>query len=235
MPNYLTAKALAEEALKEIGSFSPSMEQADIGELRVALSRLEMILNSKIGHNQTAGYWRTIDIDIAASDNDYKISSYANTDGVQYVFSANRIDSNGSVFPLEMLTQREWDEKNKTETGSVEAIFITRDNDGYVHTYPKPPAGITTGDTKIQLRVQTFAPKIDHKGIADNDMFIRPTWYWWAVTKLAYAIGRGAVRRLPDGELRRLKDDYMQEEKDLMAGDNHDMTGIPYTTEPEDY
>ena len=69
------------------------------------------------------------------------------------------------------------------------------------------------------MRVQTYHEDIDPNGVADEDIRLRPSWYLWLTKRLGYEIGSGPVRRLSEGELKRLEDDAMKLEDALLARD----------------
>lgn len=232
MPTFQTAKQVAENALKTIGAFPPSMSAADPGELRTALQWLEMMLNTTVGIRPLAGFWRVFDISLEAGIGDYELDDFADESGVQQVFSVNIVDSEGNVDPLKMLFEEEGDAENLEDTGQPERVVVTRDAHPVLKVYPTPTSTEEDAGLVLRVRVQTYQTPIDGSGIADEDMKLRPSWYLWATKRLAYEIGSGPVRRLMDTELKRLQSDADKIETALLARDGQYNSGRPPLTEP---
>lgn len=228
----MSAKTIAENALSTIGAFPASMSQADAGELRKALKWLEMILNTQAGIRPMAGFWRLVDIPLEATVGDYPLEDYADAAGTQHVFSVNVVDDLGNVDPLEMLFENDSVLENLVDTGTPERAVITKDARPVLKVYPTPTSTDEEAGRLLRIRIQTYHDAIDHTGIADSDVLLRPSWYLWITNRLAYEIGKGPVRRLAEAELKRLKDDYMALENALLARDGQYNSGKPPVTEP---
>lgn len=234
MPNYLTAKTLAEESLREIGAFPPSQSQADAGELRVSLSRLELILNDMAGSRTFAGLWDVIEIPLEAGKAEYDLEDYADADHVEHVFSIVLVNGNGHVDPITFGFENEAERENRETNGTPNRAVVNSNVKPTITVFPKPTQADEDDEKYLRVRVQTYAAAVDWKGVANRDVKLRPSWYWWAITKNAYAIGRGPVRRLNEQELKRLQDDYNTLENRLLAFDGQPSTGQPPLTESSD-
>jgi hypothetical protein len=235
VPNYLTAKTLAERSLRTIGAFPPSQSQADSSELQVALQWLEMILNDIAGRMPLAGLWQLVDIPLEAGVGDYLLSDYVDDDQAQHVFSVGLVNANGDVDPLEMMFENQAAAENLQHVGTPCRVVVTRDVMPRIKVYPEPTQANQDAGLTLRLRIQTYANAIDARGIADSDTRLRPSWYLWAVKANAYEIGSGPVRRLPDNELDRFQKDAMRIENALGAFDGQQNTGSPPVTDPCDY
>ena len=232
MPTYLTAKDVAENALSTIGAFPASMSQADAGELRKTLKWLEMILNHYSGIRPIAGFWRIVDIPLEAGEGDYDLADYADAAEVQHVFSVSLVKSTGEPEPLDMLWESDSVNEDLTDTGTPKRVVITKDVLPKLKVYPEPTQSNEDAGEKLRLRLQTYHDAIDHTGAANSDLLVRPSWYLWLTERLAYAIGKGPVRRLASTELKELKDDWMMMEGQLLARDGQYNSGKPPVTEP---
>lgn len=234
MPNIKTAKDIAEGALKTIGAFPSSQTSADDGELRDTMVWLEMLLNYQSGIRPLAGFWQVFDIPLEGGVGDYDMSDYASDRGVSHIFSAFLVDQNGDTDPIEFMYENTALAEDLSETGRPCRATITRDKDMVLKVYPEPTQLHEDQGYVIRVRVQTYHDKIDKTGIGDEDIRLRPSWYLWLVKRLAYEIGGGPIRRLTEGELRRLEKDAMKLEKQLCARDGKENGPQPPVTEPMD-
>lgn len=232
MPTYQNAKKTAENALKTIGAFPASQSQADAGELRTTLQWLEMLLNSIAGYRPLAGFWRVIDIPIEGGIGDYHLVDYADSAETQHVFSVNIVDQNGDVEPIHMLFENEAVEENLKLTGRTCRCVVTKDVFPILKLFPAPTIEDENAGRILRIRVQTYQAAIDDTGVGKEKLNVRPSWYLWLTKKLAYEIGCGPVRRLADGELKRLQTDADLLENLLLARDGQNNAGGPPVTQP---
>jgi hypothetical protein len=232
MPNYLVAKDICEMALQEIGAFSPQDSQADAGELIIALRRLEVMLNDEIGSSVLAGYFRTFDIPLAVSGRSYPVKDFADKDMLERIFSIHVVEkSNLSVSDVVLVDEEKYNALSWLDTGTPNTVFIDKDVLPTIYVYPVLGNGVADGDFYLRIRCQTYAPPIAMMGDGKTNINLRPSWYLWAYTKLAYLLGRGAVRRIPEQELNRLQRDYTIYENRLIANDGQHDTGRGAMTE----
>ena len=215
MPNIKTAKDVAEDALKTIGAFPSSQTSADAGELRDTLNWLEMLLNYQSGIRPLAGFWQLLEIPLEAGVGDYDLSDYASDRGVNHVFAVFLVDNNGDTDPLEFQYENTALAEDLSDTGRPCRVTVTKDRDMVMKVYPEPTQIHEDQGMILRVRVQTYHSKIDREGNGDEDILLRPAWYLWLVKRLAYEIGDGPIRRLTEGELRRLEKGAMKLEKQL--------------------
>jgi len=232
LPNIKTAKQIAEGALKTIGAFPASQDSADEGELRDTLVFLEMLINYQSGIRPLAGFWQVFDIPVEADIGDYDLADYADERGVSHVFSAALVDLSGDPDPLDFQYENDALYENLKETGRPCRATVSKDTDMVLRVYPTPTIVEEDLGLVIRVRVQTYNENIDETGVADNDIRLRPSWYLWLIKRLAYEIGSGPVRRLSEGELRRLEKDAMKLEGLLLARDGKENGSQPPVTEP---
>lgn len=232
MASRKTAKQIAEDALSTIGAFPASQAQADEGELKKAMNWLEMLLNSMAGIKPLAGFWMTIDIPLEAGEGDYLLSDYHTEAETQHVFSVGLVQDTGDVTPLPLIWEDQANFENLEQTGAPQRVCATRDLDPYLKVYPKPTQTEEDAGLTLRVRIQTLHEDIDNTGTGDADIRLRPSWYLMLIKKLSYEIGMGPVRRLPEGELKRLQDDADRLENQLLARDGQYNTGSPPSTEP---
>ena len=232
MPTIKTAKKIAEDALSTIGAFPASQSAPDPGELNKTLNWLEMLLNYQSGIRPLAGFWQVFDIPIEADIGDYDMADYAEERGVSYVFSATLVSLNGDTDPLDFQYESDAVRENLTDTGRPTRATVTKDRDMVLKVYPTPTQTEEDAGLVIRVRVQTYHEDIDATGAGDEDIRLRPSWYLWLTKRLGYEIGSGPVRRLSEGELKRLEDDAMVLENALLARDGQYQSPSPPVTEP---
>lgn len=231
MPTYQTAKDVAENALSTIGAFPASQSQADEGELKKALTWLEMIINYQSGIRPLAGFWRIVDIPLEAGIGDYPLSDYVDAAGAQSVFSVHLVDSSGNPDILDMLFENEGMREDLTDTGTPQRVVITKDVKPVMKAYPTPVQINQDQGLVFRLRIQTYHDAIDPTGNANVDLMLRPAWYLWITKRLSYEIGCGPVRKLGAGELKTLKDDAKELENALLARDGQYNSAKPPVTQ----
>lgn len=232
MPTIQSAKIVAENALSTIGAFAASQSQPDPGELNKALRWLEMLLNYQSGIRPLAGFWQVFDIPIEAGIGDYDMADYAEERGVCHVFSAFVVDLNGDTDPIDFQYESTAVQENLKDTGRPSRATVSKDRDMVLKVYPLPTQVEEDAGLILRVRVQTYHESIDPKGVNDEDIRLRPSWYLWLTKRLAYEIGSGPVRRLAEGELKRLADDSASLEDALIARDGQYVAPTPPLTGP---
>lgn len=220
-------------ALQEIGAFSPQDSQADAGELIIALRRLEVMLNDEIGSTVLAGYFRTFDIPLSPSVRSYPVKDFADKDMIERIFSIHLVEKiNLNVTDIVLVDEEKHNALSWQDTGKPNTVYIDKDVLPTIYVYPVLGTGVAVGDFYLRIRCLTYAPAINRMGDGKTNIDLRPSWYLWSYTKLAYLLGRGAVRRLPEPELNRLQRDYTIYENRLIANDGQYDTGRGAMTEP---
>lgn len=234
MPTYQTAGRVARNALKTIGAFPSSRSAPDPGEYSTALEWLEMVLNTTSGIRPLAGFYRLVDIPLESGVGDYLLSDFDDSARTAHVFSVSLINGTADPLPLKMLWESESADENLNDTGESRRVVITKDRDPTLKVYPTPTSTQEDAGQLLRLRIQTWHDEIDVDGIADSDLLLRPAWYLWLTKRTAYEIGCGPVRRLGEGELKRLQDDSEKLEMQLLARDGKNNGPYPPVTEPMD-
>lgn len=229
---FKTAKDVSEGALRLVGAFPPSRQQADEGELRVTLGCLESLLNHLSGIRPLVGYWEIIDIPVEAGVGDYILSDYADSSQIQHVFSASYIGPNGDPEGLLMRYESEMVEENFIKSGTPARVVVTRDQIPVLRLFPTPTQQNEDDGGIVRVRVQVYEQPIDRNGSGNTPLRLRPAWYLFIENRLAYEIGKGPVRRLSFGVLDRLKEDARTMESELLARDGQQNSGKPPTVEP---
>jgi hypothetical protein len=236
MPTFMTAKTIAENALRTIGAFPASQSQADAGELRITLMWLEMTLNNQAGVRTMPGFWKIIDIPLEANVGDYDIADYTDAATAQHIFSVNLVDSVGRVQPLDIQYENDAVTENLTNTGDPCRATITKDaKNPRIKLYPMPVQANQDAGQIMRIRLQSYHTPINSHGNGGEALLLRPTWYLWITKRLAYEIGCGPVRRLDESELSRLTNDANILEIQLSSRDGQYESGKPPVTEPMDY
>jgi len=232
MPSYQTARQVASNALSKIGAWPSSQSQPDERELKIAMGWLEMLLNNQSGIRPTAGFWNVIEIPIEATIGDYDLADYVKDVSVQHVFSVSMVTILGNVEPLTIISEKDTVFKNLKENGTPHSAAITRDVKPILKVYPNPTSSDEDAGSVIRIRVQSFHSTIDPEGTNETNIMLRPSWYLWLAYRLAYEIGGGPVRRLPESELTRIQRDYQLMETQLYARDGQYNTSQPPITRP---
>jgi len=232
LPNFQSAKQISENALTQIGAFPASMSQADEGELKRTLKWLEMLLNLQTGVRPMAGFFRVIEIPLEANVGDYSLGDYADQGETQHVFSVSLVNHTGDVNPLDLLWESDAVNENLSQTGGPSRVMVSKDAVPTLSVYPMPVQSNQDAGQVLRVRIQTYHPSIDGNGTGNEELFIRPSWYLWLTKRLAYEIGCGPVRRLAEGELKRLQDDAADIEGLLEARDGQFQSPQPPTTDP---
>lgn len=232
----MSAKTVAENALRTIGAFPASQSQADPGELRITLQWLEMALNNQAGVRTMPGFWEIVDIPLEANVGDYNLFDYTDAADAQHVFSVSIVDNTGEVHPLHITWENDSVKENLTQTGDPLRATITKDaKNPQIKLYPMPVQLNEDQGEVMRIRIQSYHTPINSKGNGAEAILMRPTWYLWLTKRLAYEIGCGPVRRLDEAELTRLKSDADVLEIQLSSRDGQYESGKPPVTEPMEY
>lgn len=237
MPTIQSAKQIAENALSTIGAFPASRSAPDPGELKKALRWLEMLLNFKTAVRPIDSFFSVFEIPIEAGIGDYDLSDYSDESGVCHVFGVFIVDASGELDPLDLEYRSRAVGENLTSTGRPQRATVNREedvSDGTLAIFPTPTQTEVDAGLKLRVRVQTFHKSIREDGTGDQDIKIRPSWYLWATKALGYEIGSGPVRRLSEGELKRLGEDAVSMENALLARDGQNVSPKPPVTESND-
>lgn len=233
MPTLFSAKDIAEQSLQKIGRFPTTEDQANAVDLARALRMLETITQDFFGGNTVTSAWGTLQIPLTASTLEYPLSDYQTDEGVQFVYGAELIDVSNSGWrvlgPIKVVNEKKFFSNDITQTGIPAIVYVDKGIPPIMQINPILGAEVAADNYKILLQIQTFATRIVTRGIGAKPIDLRPTYYLWAITKLAYQLGNGTIRRLPEAELTRLQKDYMDMETKLQGFDANENDDQPFT------
>lgn len=239
MPTIQSAGQIADNALSQIGAFPASRSAPDPGEKKKTLRWLEMLLNFQTAIRPIGSFWQVFDIPLENGIGDYDLADYADERGVCHVFSVSVVDSLGEVDPIDLQYRSVAAKENLADTGRPTRATVVYESDdattrahGTLSVYPRPTDVEEDAGLVLRVRVQTFHEKIAESGTGDTDLRLLPSWYLWITKRLGYEIGSGPVRRLSEGELKRLEDDCTKLENALLARDGQQIGPSPPVTDP---
>lgn len=224
----LSAKQIAERALRRIGAFSINDLAADTAELTETLYHLDLVVAELIGTEQctwmSAG---TITMPTVAAQAEYGLNSATGwpDDDVAFPSYAWIRDASGNDAPLDMMRRDEYEAlADKDTEGQPTHIYIDRAIDTPTATlYPVPADATMT----IGVVVQRMAPSMVGESSARTNAVAHGfpmEWQRWMVLATAAEIGSGPVRRLPQGEINDLRAASLDAKTRLMARANRENT-----------
>lgn len=233
MATILLPKDIAEKSLERIGRFPTSQDQADAVDLKRALSSFELVLQELAGFMSVTCLREIITIQLAAEAIQYALVNFVLTEDVQFLFSAEVLEvASGAVSPVRIVDEAEFSSLNQNTFGKPEVIFMDRSMSPLVHVWPVLGPQVPDNTYNLQLHVQHFFSPVDTKtGLKKQIWKLRPSWYIWAINRLAYHLGTGTIRRLPKSETDDFKRDY-EEAQELLNGFDNDQTDNHPFTEP---
>lgn len=234
MPTILSAKEIVEKSLQKIGRFPTTQAAANPVDLKRGLETLEIILQDYFGQGSLASAKGTVQIPLLSSTPIYQLKYYENQlarSGVQFVYSAELLEvASGSRTPVDVINEEKFFLLNPNTTGLPCAVYVNKGPDvsnTLVQIHPMLGSQVADGTYTLLMQVQTFATAITDNSGAQK-LNIRPTLYLWAITKLAYQLGTGTIRRLPKQETDQFKIDY-EEIESKISFDNVENDNQPYT------
>lgn len=237
MPTIFSARGLAECALQNIRAFPVTDDAADPAQLRRALQRLELIMNDTLGQQTVASAWKTLEIPLTADKSRYRFADYTDDNGIQFAYDTFLQRYNDDGLPIDeclltSVTERRFNQWDKSGTGDPSETFIDRTNDTYLNIFPSVSPTLEDGKFSVKVQIQSFATKITQQGTGGVNINFRPTWYLYLINKLSYELGKGSIRRLPRDELEMYQKDFMLAEPNLISGDVAQITGLDSCTQP---
>lgn len=235
MPTVLFATDIAEEALREIGAYTTNMEQADAQQMKVALRRLELVLNTAIGVNVYLPSWREYDIPLIAGQSEYLLSEFVDDNGIQFITDTKVFDTTiNRHYDFELVTEQKFQVYDGEITARPYRGFVDKTSSPTLHVYPLVDPSIPNGQYTLHIVAQVYANAIDPNNSQNVELILRPTWYLWAIKKLAFALGCGPIFRLPMDELEGLGTEVTALETALLASDGKHNTSDPPITAGHD-
>lgn len=237
MSQLFTARKIAEDALKKIGSLSINDDGADPAEMEEALHWLDLEMAFLSGTEPLL--WLvpdTIPVPLTGAQKTYKLSTALGAnfpvDGIQFPKHAMLDLGNMNEEPVEIIGRLEYDRiARKDQSGSPTRIFIDRLVEPTMTIWPVIGTGVT--GLSINLTFQTFAPKFSGNGRRATGL--RAAWQRWAIYQVAAGIGDGTVRKLPDREVTTLRAIAESSRSRLAGFENSDHASPPRLTAFRDY
>lgn len=232
MATIFSAKDIVERSLQKIGRFPTSMAAADSVDLERGLSTLELILQDAFGQQSMIAGKGTLRVPLVAAVEKYPLQYLSNTAGVQMIFDAELIEvASGASTPIRVCDEEQFFRLNLKDVGVPCDIYLNKgpEINPTMQVHPMLGPDVAEGVWEIYLQIQTFATAILTRGVGVPVLNLRPTLYLWAITKLAYELGNGILRRLPETELTRLKADYEEKESKVIGFDGSDNSNQPFT------
>lgn len=223
MPAQLTVREICESALRKIGAVG-IYEDPDPELMFLAGRWLDMIVGHVAGNRRRTYFLiQPIQIPLVADTRAYVIKDSA-TDGtwpepgLHFPVAAWVTQGDDDHrYDVEIVGKRDFDDlADPSETGRPTCCYIDRLYNKTVYVWPVP----ADADYTLHVTAQRFSNDLTLEKRSDRAMKqperamdLTPTWNLWAVTALAAQLGGGAVRRLPDGEVR----DLQQQASDLLG------------------
>lgn len=230
MSKLLSASDIAKRALRLIGAF-PITETAPEPEyMDEALIQLDMLIAYVAGTNEVV--WlipQTLEVPIVGGIQDYDLNTYAaqqgGPNGVQKPIEAWLDDGNGNVTPLPMITRIEFEDLSPlAQSGRPEVVYIDRMSAPTMKIHPIPAQGVD--NFKVRLNYETYSNDLTlHNG--QQATLMRAAWNLWATFGLAEILGNGAVRKVPEAELKRIGDKAAMYLLELLQTDNREAVSYP--------
>lgn len=198
MSRLFTVRQLLEKSLRLIGAFAITDDQADSEELNEAQDWLELTLSMTAGTKRLMHLVpETIEIPMLADVSEYSLASVGIGDGIQFPIHAVVTNSDGSSpDTVEIMTRRQFDELDVTDTGNPYAIHIDRIEPSLtmrVHPIPAISGSV------IRLTVQKYPKQISVDNNRNKQLNHEwpASWQMWMIYTVAVHIGNGPVRKLP--------------------------------------
>lgn len=231
MSRLLTVREVCERSLRQVGAYAITDSAADPEHLQEAINWLDMLVAHYTGRQRC--WWlvpATISFTLTAGQNTYDLHDAMGASkpatGVQFVHSAAVTESGASdSHPLEVIGRTQWEEiPDKTIENRPTKFYVDRLSDPTLYVFPTPP---TSPAMTLAMVAQSYAKDLT-SGTSEQATGFRAAWNLWLVTALSARIGAGPVARLPDGEVRDMRDEADKLWLDLQGFDMQEQPmGVP--------
>lgn len=235
MPRLLSIREICERSLRKIGSYSINDDGARAEEMEEAQQWLDLIVGHLTGRRRT--WWLVpvnATIPLVAGQASYTLDQTLFPDaGMQFAISAwsrNLADGRREEVPIKR--RQEWEELPLLNPGQPSAVYISRDRIPTLRLYPVQPNPVTHA---LDLTYQRFSADITARSVNAAMPDVRETWNLYLITALAYELGNGPVRKLPQDEVREMKAAATDLLADLEAYDAHEQANEPRRTAFNDF
>lgn len=220
----VTAYNVAADALREIGAYSPYDTAPDPSELAIALRKLQLFINEKVG---TEKLWFFVPVteavSLTTSEDEYVLNDLLDTD-LQFIYSIYcvRTDDDGTErrSPVAIIGRDEY-EQMKAETpdiadGIVEYAYIERDTAPNMYLIPAPSSSVTG----LEIQGQKYPSAVLATNGGQIDTGFSAAWERYLILQTAKDCGRGAVTKIDSSSMAELDKEFMTSEHYLLARNN---------------
>lgn len=230
MPRLLEIREVCERALRKIGSYSINDDGARAEEMEEAQKWLDLIVGHLTGRRRT--WWLVpgnATIPLVAGQSSYTLDQTLLPDaGMQFAISAYaRTLADGRREEVTIARRQEWEGLPLLNPGPPVAVYISRDRIPTLRVYPVQPNPVTHA---LDLTYQRFSADITARSVNSPMPDVRETWNRYLITALAYELGNGPVRKLPQDEVREMDAKAAELLADLEAYDAHEQANEPRRT-----
>lgn len=217
MSRFMSANAIATEALRKIMAFVPSDVGADGNELDIARSSLDIVLAHHLG---TRNFWflvnEIVTLTLVGAQQDYNLKTELGSgwpsDGFMIPIDVKLVDTAGNKYDVDIVRRDEWDDLEQNDSGNPLSVYFDRADPTTItlRTEPTLASGVT--GWSLELTMQKFAKQLHGGGVSgETASGLPPVFNMWAIYQLAHYLGDGTLRRLRDNVLT----DFRREAKEL--------------------
>lgn len=229
MPHLVTAAAICELALQRIGAFPPSDDAADTDEMARALVWLSMVMDEMTAVEKP--WWcvpTSQTFSLVAGRAEYDLNTLISP-RMQMIRRVFLVDGNRAT-PLPLIDRIAYELiDDKTDVGTLEKAYVTRDDSPILYTWRVPPTGTTL---KLKVYGVGFSRDMtDKNGNVDHEY--PSAWQLYMVNRLAMELGSGPIRNLPVSERDRIQTRLDATLIKLNARTNEENLDVPETIEPD--
>ncbi len=229
MSNLMSARELCVEALSVIGSYTINDDAPDEHHVARALTWLDLAL-AELGGQETR-LWlvnQAVPIALTVDQASYNLPSSmgagAPSSGFHFGIRATLSDGAGNRMPIKIVRREEFDNLSRpAASGLPQIIYIDRALDVTMQIYPV----IATAGYSINLTFQEFATDVTKTRRSNIPHGLRVTWQLYMIYELASHLGAGVIRRLPQSELKEIKDTAEKRKMKLEAFDQNEFESDP--------
>lgn len=219
----VSAYNVAASALREIGAYSPYDTAPDPSELAIALERLGMFVNEKVG---TEKLWFFIpaseEFIFEEDEGEYALNDMLQTD-LQFIYTVRAIlapDDTGVErdCPVEIIGRDQYEcLRTQYQTSGVPIYAYIERNDAPTIVFLPAPSDAVT---KARVQGQKYGPNLTSCNGGKVPVGFPEAWERYLMLNTAIECGRGAVTKIEQGSLNDLKAASLESENYLLARNN---------------
>lgn len=201
MPAILTIGQICERALRKIGAYSINDDGARQVEMEEARFWLDLVVGHVAARRRT--WWlvpQTATLTLVPGQSSYPLAAAVGaTLGVQHVIDIWAADKeSGKKTGITIARRDEWDARQPSDSNLPALVYIDRTREPTLHVWPAPPNPATHD---LLVTFQRFSTDMRQGELNLNLPDLRQTWNLFLITRLAYELGNGPVRKLPADEV----------------------------------